>query len=313
MKQDYITCVGGDESRAAFLIKGDENILYDAGMAYSAGKMIENIKRELKGEPLHAVLLSHSHYDHISGLPFLRKEWPDLKAYGSVRAKEIMEKPSARKVMRELSEAAAKGAGLSHAPEYDDEDLRVDVVAHEGDILTFGTRRVQVYETPGHTRCALSFLVDEDVIFASETVGVTLGDDYMPCYLVGYQMSLDSLKKLRACGAKRIFLTHVGILTRENTEGISGLKKYGEFSAEAVWSYLEDEIRRTKEEIVEIIERCPTEEERLDAMVKKYHKNVSEAEQPEAAFRINSAATLQVVERECLERKTDWRGKERRQ
>ena len=167
MKQDYITCVGGDESRAAFLIKGDENILYDAGMAYSAGKMIENIKRELKGEPLHAVLLSHSHYDHISGLPFLRKEWPDLKAYGSVRAKEIMEKPSARKVMRELSEAAAKGAGLSHAPEYDDEDLRVDVVAHEGDILTFGTRRVQVYETPGHTRCALSFLVDEDVIFAS--------------------------------------------------------------------------------------------------------------------------------------------------
>ena len=49
MKQDYITCVGGDESRAAFLIKGDENILYDAGMAYSAGKMIENIKRELKG------------------------------------------------------------------------------------------------------------------------------------------------------------------------------------------------------------------------------------------------------------------------
>ena len=94
----------------------------------------------------------------------------------------------------------------------------------------------------------------------------------------------------------------MGILTKENTEGISGLKKYGEFSVKAVWSYLEDEIRRTKEEIVEIIESCPTEEERLDAMVKKYHKNVSEAEQPEAAFRLNAAATLRVVERECMER-----------
>ena len=47
MKNDYIVCVCGDASRAAYLIKGEKNVLFDAGMAYSADKMIKNIKREL--------------------------------------------------------------------------------------------------------------------------------------------------------------------------------------------------------------------------------------------------------------------------
>ena len=55
-------------------------------------------------------------------------------------------------------------------------------------------------------------MVDQDVIFASETVGVTTSEVYMPCYLVGYRMSLDAVEKLRHAGAKRIFITHVGNL-----------------------------------------------------------------------------------------------------
>ena len=115
MKNDYIVCVCGDASRAAYLIKGEKNVLFDAGMAYSADKMIENIKRELGDRPLDAVLLSHSHYDRISGVPFIRKEWPDLVVYGSAYAKKILEKPSAKKTMRELSDAAAQGADWGHS------------------------------------------------------------------------------------------------------------------------------------------------------------------------------------------------------
>ena len=42
-------------------------------------------------------------------------------------------KTVSKKTMRELSDAAAQGAGLTKAPDYRDEDLVVDKVVKEGD------------------------------------------------------------------------------------------------------------------------------------------------------------------------------------
>ena len=39
--------VSGCGSSAVFLIKGKANLLFEAGMAYAADQMVENIKREL--------------------------------------------------------------------------------------------------------------------------------------------------------------------------------------------------------------------------------------------------------------------------
>ena len=53
MKIIDVTGVG---EGAVFLLRGRANILFEAGMAYAADAMIEKIKQELQGEPLHAVL-----------------------------------------------------------------------------------------------------------------------------------------------------------------------------------------------------------------------------------------------------------------
>ena len=106
---------------------------------------------------------------------------------------------------------------------------------------------------------------------------------------------------MRHAGAKRIFITHVGILTPEDagTALLPGLKKE-EFSTDRVWDYLEAGLKRTKDEIVEIIKKYPAEEERLQVMLETYHKGVKQEEQPDFAFLLNAAATLKVVERECV-------------
>ena len=73
-----------------------------------------------------------------------------------------------------------------------------------------------------------------------------------------------------------------------------------EFSTDRVWDYLEAGLKRTKDEIVEIIKKYPAEEERLQVMLETYHKGVKQEEQPDFAFLLNAAATLKVVERECV-------------
>ena len=120
-----VTDVSGVGEAAVFLIKGEANILFEAGMAYAADLMIENIRRELGDGQVDAVLISHSHYDHVAGLPAVRKAWPGVKVYGSERAREILLKPSALSVIRSLSGDAAEAAGMDWDRNYRDEDLRV--------------------------------------------------------------------------------------------------------------------------------------------------------------------------------------------
>lgn len=288
---DYIINVCGDDSNATWLIKGEKNVLYEAGMAYSADKMIENIKRELNGASLDAVILSHSHYDHVSGLPFVRKEWPDVVVYGSAYAAKILEKPTVRELMRKLSEDAAKGAGLAKLPEYDDDGIRIDVIVNDGDVFTIGNTKIQVIETPGHTKGSVSYFVNDDVIMASETIGVFKGGWYMPCYLVGYQMCLDAVEKLKKLPAKRLFISHMGIQNGNDPDEM-----------EALWDFILGKLKVTKAEIVEILKNYDTQEERLQVMKERYHDNVvDESEQPTGAFLLNAAATLNVIENECME------------
>ena len=284
---DYIVNVCGDSTNVSWLIKGECNILYEAGMAYSAEKMIEKIKYELNGKPLDAVILSHSHYDHVAGLPFIKKEWPDAVVYGSEYAAKILEKPTVRATMKRLSMDAAAGAGVS-LPPFEESLIKIDRTVKEGDELVIGDTKIRVFETPGHTKCSLSYLINDDVLMASETIGVFKGEWYMPCYLVGYQMTLDAVEKLRKVDAKRLFISHMGICPQGNTDN--------------TWEFLKHKLIETKDEIIEIIQAYETREEQMMAMKTRYHDNVvSESEQPSFAFLLNAAATLNVIEKECME------------
>lgn len=287
--QDYIINVCGDPSDVTWLIKGEEAcVLFEAGMAYSAEKMIENIKRELGDRPVDAVILSHSHYDHVAGLPFVKAEWPDAKVYGSAYAEKIMKKQSARNLMRDMSEKAAKAAGLDGVPEYNEEMIRIDEIVKEGDILQIGDIRIDVFETPGHTKCSLSYLVNQDVMLASETFGVFGDTWYLPCYLVGHQMSMNAVKKLRNIPAKRMFISHVGILEETNMNKL--------------WERMERGLEESKNEIVTILRDYDTEEERKMEMKRRFYDGkIDETKHPESAFLLNASATLKLIEKEYME------------
>ncbi len=107
-----VRAVSGD---SAFLIDdGKTAILYDTGFAFTGLAVIENIKKVLGDRPLDYILLTHSHYDHVLGVPSLLAAYPNVKVVAGVYAARIFTKASAKATMCELNRKAAEKHGFIH-------------------------------------------------------------------------------------------------------------------------------------------------------------------------------------------------------
>ena len=284
--------VSGVGKGSVFLIKGEANLLFEAGMGYAAAQMVEKIKKELGEAKVDAVLLSHSHYDHVGGLAEVRKAWPEVKTYASERAKEILVKPGALATIRRLSEEAAEASGLPWNSGYADEDLQIDVALRDGEVAEIGDHKVLALETVGHTKCSMSYIVDGQVMLCSETVGVLgpqgAGGGYMPAFLVDYLESEASIEKSRRYPVKDIILNHYGLVSPEDREGI--------------WDELLEHLQSSRDVMIDTMNRCASEEEALTELEKIFHSGVDKKEQPDEAFYINAASMMKTLKRQFPER-----------
>jgi glyoxylase-like metal-dependent hydrolase (beta-lactamase superfamily II) len=70
----------GPSGNVTYLFDRPPSLLVDAGIGDPAH--VEEIAATLHGQPLHLVVATHSHSDHIAGIPALRARWPDLSVRG---------------------------------------------------------------------------------------------------------------------------------------------------------------------------------------------------------------------------------------
>ena len=98
------------------------------------------------------ILLTHSHFDHILGIPGLRERWPELPVY--CHPADIPEELSQTTFGMTLPTVAAFGNITPYT---------------EGDTVAVGPLAVRVLHTPGHTKGSV-VLETENVLFTGDTL-----------------------------------------------------------------------------------------------------------------------------------------------
>jgi glyoxylase-like metal-dependent hydrolase (beta-lactamase superfamily II) len=283
-----ITDVRALPGDSAFLIDdGTTAILYDSGFAFTGYAVADKIKQQLGTRPLNYILLTHSHYDHALGSVYALQYWPNAKVVAGKYAVKIFQKDSAKQVMRDLDRKYAAKCGVTEYPDLID-NLRVDIPVKDGDTLQAGTMTFKVVALTGHTRCSIGFYQPQNkLLLSSETLGVYDGEQtVIPSYLVGYQMTLDSIEKATALEIEQLLLPHLGLLDRQKTAFyLSNARK----------SAVE-----TANEITKILKNGGSHEQAFAFFKEKFFNDSVKRIYPADAMELNTTIMIRLLEKELL-------------
>lgn len=283
-----ITDVRALPGDSAFLVDdGKTAVLYDTGFAFTCSAVLKNIRTVLGDRPVDYILLTHSHYDHALGVPGLLKAYPDAKVVAGEYAARIFAKDSAKAVMCRMNQKAAQAYDLPPADE-EIARLRVDIPVKDGDRISCGSMSFTAVELPGHTKCSVGYyLAEEKLLLSTETLGVCCGQDtYLPSFLVGYRMALDSFRKARALEIRKLLLPHYGVV---GPDGVSACLE----KAEAVTV-------SAAQTIVELFRQGRTGEEILAFLTERDYTETVRPSYPEDAFLLNTKIMIDLVIRELI-------------
>ncbi len=276
-----VTSGNGGET---FLIIGSEKTaLYDCGMAYCGKATVANIKQKLAEQnrkQLDFVFLSHSHYDHIGALPYIRQAFPETCVYGGEKAQSVLQRPNARKLIQELGTSARDLFLPGSREEISVDGLGVDIVLHDGDAVSLGKEKIIALETKGHTDCSMSYAFEPArLLFASESTGMLeIGETVHTPFLKSYHDAVSSMEKCMAYQADYLCLPHFGLLPQDFN---------GQY-----WKLLADACAEKLAFIRDMHGKGLSEEEMLAHYVDKYWDVRMEEIQPKDAFLINSKAII---------------------
>jgi len=240
--QPHISVVG-DHSHPLYIVTGNKNILIDAGVLPKATMFAHGIETALDGTKPDTLLVTHSHFDHV-GCAHLFQQRFGFKIHCSAMAREILQNEDMAEMIdlrnQELKDKSRDYSNSAFAPLHDIHSVQ------EGDRIDIGDGRYfDVLAVPGHSDCAMAYLLQPDkILFAGDAAGMLDHNGYVwPVFFTRYSAYEQSLQKMAALDLEGLACGHADFM--------SGKETIGRFFTESL-----AETRRTKMEILGKLHRA---------------------------------------------------------
>jgi glyoxylase-like metal-dependent hydrolase (beta-lactamase superfamily II) len=186
----------GDQSHPLYIVKGNKNVLIDAGVLPKSNLFLKGIAASLDEQQLDSLLLTHSHFDHVGCAHLLEKKF-GLAIHCSAMAKEILQDSDMAEMIdlrnQELKDKLRDFSPSTFAP------LKNLSAIGEGERIDIGEGRYfDAISVPGHSDCALGYLLQPDrILFAGDAAGMLDHNGYVwPVFFTRYGAYEKSLLKM---------------------------------------------------------------------------------------------------------------------
>ncbi len=278
-----VRALGNAYAFVYFIESGGERALIDTGTAFW-GLQISGFFESVGVDFLHYVMFTHSHYDHVGGMPVIQKSVDIGRRVAHEGFERVFSSRRALSLIEELNRKELQLIGVDH--DYHFEPFPVDEKASEGRTIRVGDMEVYIMETPGHTRDSVSYYLPGCALaVVGEAVGVPNADySYiLPQFLADVELYMSSFDKIASLDIEILGLPHERII-----KGRDEVREFLRRSREYTMEYIQD-IRRA-------LEKFDNTEDVMDFMVEKYYRGRN-IRQPIYAFMENLKAQIRAVRR----------------
>ena len=209
----------GHSDTGVYLLEGrDHSMIISGGMRYILPAVLQQMDAfAIDKEKINQLLILHAHFDHVGIVPYFKRTMPHIEVYASERGWEILKMPKAIKTINAFSRDVTERKGMLEACAPYDLAWRDDVngsVVREGDVIDLGGVRARIFETPGHSSCAVTVYVPElRALFPSDGGGIPYKDGIVTSGNSNYTKFQKSLEKLKDLEVDYYCADHYGYVT----------------------------------------------------------------------------------------------------
>ncbi len=240
-----------------YFVGGKEPFVIEGGIS-GIYKEFKNglFKLGFRPEDISAAFVLHAHPDHVMALSPMKEENPDMIIYGSEESAFSLDSPRIREKMKNMdrmissSFLAARGENRFLR---NTEPPRCESIVREGDVFTIGNHRVEIVETPGHSPCSISIVLDESILFVSDALGGFHPPELVDLnHFYNLSMFVSSIEKLSKIPCHTLCFGHSGFI-----KGESNVNSYFELLRHSLYSFIDDVDKnsRSREELRKVTEK----------------------------------------------------------